>query len=480
LSETLGLSMRVLVAGATGYVGGRLVPELLDAGHEVRVLTRGPDRVRARSWGAWVETHEADLLEPGSLEGAFEGVDAAYYLVHSMHAGEGFAERDRRAARNFAEAAEGIDHCIYLGGLQPEGETASEHLASRAEVGRILREALPTTEFRAGPVIGSGSGSFEMTRYLTERLPVMVAPKWILNDVQPIAIRDVLAYLSAALSVRPGGIVEIGSPDVLMFRDMMQVYADVRGFNRVILPVPVLTPYLAGLWVGLVTPLSNTLALPLIKGIVEPVVADRSKASELFPEVEPIGYREAVERALHATETGSVETRWSSALGQAPDFELVDAEGFVRETRTVDVDAPPEVVFDVVTGLGGEQGWPAYGLSWRVRGWFDRLIGGPGLSRGRRDPDELRVGDVVDFWRVEEVQQDRRLRLRAEMRLPGRAWLEFTIEPAGDGSQLVQRALFAPRGLAGTLYWYGLYPIHGAIFSRMADEVGRMAEKRAT
>jgi uncharacterized protein YbjT (DUF2867 family)/uncharacterized protein YndB with AHSA1/START domain len=470
--------MRVIVTGATGYVGGRLVPELLDDGHEVRVLTRGPERVRGRSWGGWVEVHEGDLLEPETLEGAFEDVDVAYYLVHSMHAGSDFAERDRQAARNFVEAAEGVGHVVYLGGIVPEGETQSEHLASRAEVGRILREGLPTTEFRAGPVIGSGSGSFEMTRYLTERLPVMVAPKWILNDVQPIAIRDVIAYLSAAVDVQPDGVVEIGSPDVLSFRDMMLIYADVRGLNRFIQPVPVLTPRLAGLWVGLVTPIPNTLALPLIKGIVNPVRAETSRARELF-DVEPIGYREAVERALHVVETGRVPTRWSSAMG-TPGVEVVDEEGMVRETRTVDVDAPPERVFDVFTGLGGDRGWPGFSWLWRIRGVLDRLVGGPGLSRGRRDPDEVRVGDALDFWRVEDVEPGRRLRLRAEMRVPGEAWLEWTVEPRGEhGSRLVQRSLFAPRGLAGAAYWYGLYPVHGPIFSRMANQIAERAEAQS-
>jgi len=472
--------VRVAVTGATGYVGGRLVPELLDAGHEVRVLTRGPERVRDRRWGGWVEVHEADLLEPGSLGGAFEDVDVAYYLVHSMHGGEGFAERDRRMARTFADEAEGhVDHAVYLGGLLPDEGTESEHLASRAEVGRILREALPTTELRAGPVIGSGSGSFEMVRYLTERLPVMVAPKWILNDVQPIAVRDAVGYLTAAAGADPAGVVEIGSPDVLTFRDMMLTYADVRGLKRGIQPVPVLTPKLAGLWVGLVTPIPNALALPLIKGIVKPVTADTERAHELYPEVDPIGYREAVERALRVVDTGRVPTRWSGAL-RTREAEVVDEEGLVRETRTVDVDAPAEAVFDVFTGLGGERGWPGFSALWVLRGAVDRLVGGPGLSRGRRDPDEVRVGDAIDFWRVEDVERGRRLRLRAEMRVPGSAWLEWTAEPDGDDrSRLVQRALFAPRGLAGTLYWYGLYPVHGPIFSRMAHEIARRAERQS-
>lgn len=471
--------MRVLVTGATGYVGGRLVPELLAAGHDVRVLTRGPDRLRGRRWGLRVEVHEGDLLDPASLEGAFEDVDAAYYLVHSMGAGSDFAQRDRQAARNFASAAQGVPHVVYLGGLLPAGDVASEHLASRAEVGRILRDELDATEFRAGPVIGSGSGSFEMVRYLTERLPVMVAPKWVLNDVQPIAVRDVIAYLVEALEVGPSGVVEVGSPDVLSFQQMMQVYADVRGLKRFIVPIPVLKPQLAGLWVGLVTPIPNKLAVPLIKGIVEPVVADTAKAHRLFT-VDPIGYREAVERALDAVQAERVETRWSSALGAGPRARLSDEEGLVSEERTLRVDAPPKRVYQVFAGLGGETGWPALGWAWELRGALDRLLGGPGLRRGRRDPDEVRVGDAVDFWRVEEVEPGRRLRLRAEMKLPGQAWLEWTVDPEDGGTRLVQRAFFAPRGLAGAAYWYGLYPVHGWIFGRLAEAIADRAEGHAS
>jgi hypothetical protein len=360
----------------------------------------------------------------------------------------------------------------------PDGEANSEHLASRAEVGQVLRDALPTTEFRAGPVIGSGSGSFEMTRYLTERLPVMVAPKWVLNDVQPIAIRDVIRYLVEAATADPAGVVEVGSRDVLTFRDMMLVYADVRGLKRYVQPVPVLTPRLAGLWVGLVTPIPNALALPLIKGIVKPVVADTSKAEDLFPEVDPIGYREAVERALRGVQTGDVPTRWSSAQG-SDGAELVDEEGLVREVRTVDVNTLPEDVFEVLTGLGGDRGWPGFSTLWEVRGFVDRLVGGPGLARGRRDADELRAGDALDFWRVEEITRPRVLRLRAEMRVPGSAWLEWTVEPTDEGATLVQRALFAPRGLAGAAYWYALYPVHGLVFSRMAQQIAQRAETQA-
>lgn len=293
--------MRILVTGATGYIGGQLVPRLLDAGHEVHVLARDAGTARQAPWGEKVKVHEGDLLEPETLAGAFEGVEVAYYLVHSM-GGEGdFSKRDRQAARNVANAVQAagtLEHVVYLGGLLPDTGEPSEHLASRAEVGEILREALPATEFRAGPIVGAGSGSFEMVRYLTERLPVMVAPKWIDNQVQPIAVEDVLAYLVEAAEREPMGVVEIGGPDRPSFREMMQLYADVRELHRFIFRVPVLTPHLASLWVGLVTPIPNSLATPLIEGILSPIVADTRRAQELFPSVEPVGYREAVERAL--------------------------------------------------------------------------------------------------------------------------------------------------------------------------------------
>lgn len=296
---------RVLVTGATGYVGGRLVPALLDAGHEVHALARDPGKLAEAPWADHVKTHAGDLLEPGTLAPAFDAVERAFYLVHSMGSGGDFAERDRRAAENVVEAGQNLEHLVYLGGLLPDSAEPSEHLASRAEVGRILREGLPATELRAGPVVGAGSGSFEMLRHLTERLPVMVAPKWILNEVQPIAVDDVVAYLLAAVEGDPQGVVEIGGADRLTFREMMLTYADVRGLRRVIVPVPVLTPHLAALWVELVTPISNRLAVPLIEGIVDPVVADTDRARKLYPEVEPIGYREAIERALDRRSEGA-------------------------------------------------------------------------------------------------------------------------------------------------------------------------------
>lgn len=467
--------MRVLVTGATGYVGGRLVPRLLERGHQVRVLVRDRDRVAGRPWVNEVEVVEGDLLVPETLERLGEGVDAAYYLVHSLSHGADFAELDRRAAEHFVRVMAGVRHVIYLGGLLPTGGEASLHLHSRAEVGEILRTGLPVTEFRAGPVIGSGSASFEMVRYLTERLPVMVAPRWIENRVQPIAVRDILSYLLLALERGPCGVVDVGM-EVLTFREMMLGYAAVRGWKRRIVAVPVLAPWLAAQWVGLVTPISNRLAVPLIQGIIHPVVGDTRRARELFPEIRPLNYREAVEKALEKIRAGVVETRWSGALGTARAIELQDWEGLIREIRTRRVAAPPGQVAATFMSLGGERGWLVWEWAWEARGLLDQFLGGPGLRRGRRHPRELLPGESVDFWRVERVEPGRMLRLRAEMKVPGRAWLQWEAVPEGTGTILVQTALFQPDGLGGFLYWYGIYPLHQWIFSDLIEAVAREAE----
>jgi uncharacterized protein YbjT (DUF2867 family) len=467
--------MTVLVTGATGYIGGRLAGRLVERGVAVRVLARDVRRIHGRWWEHHVEVVPGDLFDAASLERALDGVDQAYYLVHSMTNADDYADRDRIAARNFVHAGRQLRHCLYLGGLVPDVAGVSAHLQSRGETGAILRGGLPTTEFRAGPIVGSGSASFEMVRYLAERLPFMIAPQWITNAVQPIAVRDVLAYLVEAREHEPAGIVEIGGADVLSFRAMLERYAAVRGLRRRVFAVRGISPRVASLWVDKVTPIPRRLAAPLMEGIVHPVLADTAKAARLFPDIRPMTYTTAVERALVRLTEHWVESRWSDALGGEDSYELRDREGILEETRTIYVEATPDQVFRAFCRLGGDQGWLAWNWLWRVRGFIDRLLGGPGLRRGRRDPQWLYLGEAVDFWRVEVVDRPRVLRLRAEMKIPGQAWLQFTAVAEGQGTRLIQTALFAPRGLFGLLYWYAMYPAHLFIFGDMARAVAQLA-----
>jgi uncharacterized protein YbjT (DUF2867 family) len=470
--------MRILVTGATGYIGGRLIPKLLEKGHQVRVLVRDPERIAGRDWAARVKVHTGDLLQPESLDKLCADIDAAYYLVHSMDSGSGYTTQDRLAATNFIAAAGETRLVIYLGGLLPQVGTVSPHLRSRAEVGELLRSHLPTTEFRAGPIIGSGSASFEMVRYLTERLPIMITPRWIENEVQPIAVRDILAYLIAALDRPPLGVVAVGT-DPLTFRMMMIEFAHARKLRRWIYGSPVLAPWLAARWIGLVTPLSNRIAVPLVQSIISPVVQDTSEARKLFPEIEPLTYRVALDEALLQTRSGQVETRWSGALGRGPTYRLTDVEGLAREERSLTIDLPPEAVARSFMSIGGDRGWLVWKWAWAIRGLMDMAVGGPGLRRGRRHPTRLLAGEALDFWRVEVADPPRMLRLRAEMRLPGKAWLQWETHPEGKRTRLVQTALFAPRGFIGFAYWYSLYPIHKFIFNDMIRAIARDAKEMA-
>jgi uncharacterized protein YbjT (DUF2867 family)/uncharacterized protein YndB with AHSA1/START domain len=476
----------ILVTGVTGYIGGRLVPRLLEAGYNVRVLIRGSaSRLDGRPWKEQVEIAIGDVLVKESLPAAMEDIDAAYYLIHSMGGSNGFSERDIQAASNFAAAASdaGVNNIIYLGGLGDPDSNLSEHLQSRQQTGETLRQFdVPVTEFRAGMVVGSGSLSFEMMRNLTERLPVMIAPRWVYTKTQPIAIRDVLNYLVSALQTpaSQGKIIEIGAPDVLTYADMMMTYAKIRGLRRLIIRVPVLTPRLSSYWVHWITPVSAGVVTPLIEGLRNELIVRDHSARTLFPDIEPLDFETALHRALARVEKGDIETLWSDALasskGDVRPVHLTQEQGMLIERRQLQVDAPTDKVFQAFSGLGGERGWPPYNWLWQARGAIDRLVGGVGMRRGRRHPDKLRQGEALDFWRVELVKPNHLLRLRAEMKLPGEGWLQFETTEGADGkSTLVQTAYFAPKGVPGLLYWYAIYPLHGLIFSRMIDAVARRA-----
>ncbi len=463
------------------------MPRLLEAGHAVRCLARDPGRLEGRWWRDQVEVVAGDALLPATLAGALADVDVAYYLIHSLGMGREFARRDREAATAFGAAAReaGVQRIIFLGGLGDPATELSPHLRSRQETGVVLREAgVPVTELRAGVVVGSGSLSFEMIRCLTERMPILFGPRSILTRTQPIAIRNVLNYLVAALGhpESAGLVVEIGGAEILTYGEMMAAYAAERGLRRWLVPVPLLTPKLFSFWVHLVTPIPAVLARPLIDGLKNEVVVRDTTARRLFPEVVPVGYREAVCRALARLDAGEVETSWSDALassqGDRPAVRLESREGMILERRELRVAASRARVFAAFSGIGGRRGWLFMDWAWRLRGALDRLVGGVGLRRGRRDPDGLRPGDALDFWRVEAVEPPTLLRLRAEMKVPGRAWLQFEVREAEGSTLLAQTAFFAPKGLVGLLYWYALYPLHARIFSGLVRRLAERAEAR--
>lgn len=481
----------ILVTGVTGYIGGRLVPKLLKKGYEVRVLSRDAERLEGRSWIKEVEVVEGDVLEPDTLSGVMKDIDVAYYLIHSMsgNSDADFHERDMQAARNFGDAARenSVERIIYLGGLGNQEDDLSEHLSSRQKTGETLRESgVSVTEFRAAIVVGSGSKSFEMIRYLTERVPIMISPKWVYSKVQPIAIRNVLQYLALAIE-KPetkGQIIEIGGSSIITYADMMKVYAEIKGLKRLLIPVPFLSPALSSHWVHWMTPVPASLARPLIEGLKNDVLVQNDKAGRLFPEVQPISYQKAVELALSRLDTDDVETTWNDALisskGDERPVILETKEGLIIERRIRKLDVSQKRTFEVFTSLGGEKGWLTFEWAWKLRGILDRLVGGVGFRRGRRHPKKLRIGDALDFWRVEAIKPGEILRLRAEMKVPGRAWLEFqaTSEEGSGKTKLVQTAYFAPKGLFGLLYWYALYPIHLFVFSSMIDNIAKEAESK--
>ena len=476
--------VRILVVGASGYVGGRLASLLTSRGHDLVLISRDPRSLAARFPTARVVG--ADLLDPGSLTAAVEGVDVAYYLAHAMGGDQAtFAERDQRAARAFAAAAEtaGVQRLVYLGGLGDDATKLSEHLASRHEVGAELRRhGLPVTEFRAAIVIGSGSASFEILRHLTERLPLMITPRWVATRCQPIGIDDVLDYLVAALD-HPDvtGIVEIGGPDVLSYGEMMLSYARQRGLRRRMVPVPVLTPRLSSYWVNLISPVPASIARPLIEGLRNEVIVRDAEPARAFG-LSPLPYVDALHLAIERTERHALESTWFDAIASPNKESLSSAktrEGMIIDRRSRVVATAPDRLFAEVERVGGHAGWPYANLLWRVRGLMDRAVGGVGMRLGRRDPERLRMGDALDFWRVEEVQTPHLLRLRAEMKVPGRAWLQYEVVPEGAGSRLIQTAFFEPKGLPGLAYWYLLYPAHAVIFRGMVRALGARAWARS-
>lgn len=492
MGQSDGPVHRALVTGATGYIGGRLVPDLLDAGFAVRVLARHPEKLRDRPWATRVDAVRGDASDPGAVADALRQVDVAYYLLHALTGGRSFACEDRTMARVFAAAAReaGVRRIVYLGGLVPPEaavDRLSTHLRSRREVGEILRgSGVPTVELRAAMIIGSGSASFEMLRYLTERLPVMTTPRWVSNRTQPIAVGDVLRYLVGAAGLPPevSRTFDIGGPDVLSYAEMLRRYAAVAGLRRrVIIPVPVLSPALSSHWVGLITPVPASIARPLVESLRHQAICHEHDIAAYVPDppVGLTGFDEAVRQALTQVREARVDTRWSEACYPGAPAEPWPGDPawtggtLYQDVREHLVHAPPAAVWDVLDGIGGEHGWYSFPLAWWARGTLDRAVGGVGLRRGRRNPDRLAVGDVVDFWRVEERIPNQLLRLRAEMRLPGLAWLEFSLRSRDGGTVLRQRALFHPRGIAGHAYWKGIAPFHGLVFGSMIRNLSSAA-----
>ncbi|MGI9659846.1 MAG: SDR family oxidoreductase [Gaiellaceae bacterium] len=473
-----------LLTGASGYVGGRLLSTLEGSGVSVRCLARRPANLSGRVAPS-TEVVQGDVLVPESLGPAMEGVEVAYYLVHSMAAHDDYAKKDRQASEAFARAAReaGVRRIVYLGGLG-RGEL-SPHLASRQEVGRILRgSGVETIELRASVVIGSGSLSFELIRGLVERLPVMITPTWVETLAQPIAIEDVISYLVEAANVPLGGsdVFEIGGPDRVTYGALMREYARQRGLRRRMLPVPILSPRLSSLWLGLVTPVYARVGRKLIESLQNETIVDDPRALTYFS-VRPRGMADSVARALVNEDHEFAQTRWSDAVssGGLEEDTWAGAKLGQRivDTRARDVAVEPERAFESIRKIGGTQGWYYADWAWRIRGFVDLLVGGVGLRRGRRDPRTLAPGDALDFWRVEAFEPPSRLRLRAEMRLPGRAWLTFEVGPANAGSRMRQTAIFDPAGVAGRLYWYGLYPIHQLIFRGMLRRIAQASANGA-
>jgi uncharacterized protein YbjT (DUF2867 family) len=482
-----------LVTGASGYVGGRLVRDLLEDGCSVRILVRDSRKISGQPWAHLVDVVEGNANNPEDLKRALTGVHTAYYLLHSINAGTQFDEVEAEMAQNFADASAqcGVSQIIYLGGIAND-ENRSKHLASRMNTGAILGAgSVPVLELRAGIIIGSGSASFEMLRHLTHRLPIMTTPKWVSNRTQPIGIRDVLYYLRqcAQLATPVKKVCDIGGPQVLSYADMMQKFAQLSGLRkRLIIQVPVLTPKLSSLWIGFVTPVPISLAKPLVESLISEVVADPKKSIDALipkPQEGLLTVEEAIKLALTRTAEHSVDTRWSDAAFPFAPWQKAQGdpdwagEMMLRDLRVSTTDVPAHLIWEQIERIGGDNGWFGAGWLWYLRGVLDRMLGGVGLRRGRRDPEHLRLGDSVDFWRVEELTKGSMLRLYAEMILPGKAWLEFQVYEEDGKTVLRQEAQFAPRGLGGQLYWYAVLPFHIFVFPTMTRNIIKSAKRQS-
>ena len=476
---------KILVTGATGYVGGRLISELLNNNYSIRVLVRNPERLKNKHWYNKVEIHKGNVLDKNSLNGLFKDIHTAYYLIHSMENYKNFEKTDLIAANTFSKVAkkEDLKKIVYLGGLAEDKNNLSKHLKSRHDTGKELSShGIDVTEFRASVIVGSGSLSFEMIRNLTERIPVMICPKWVYTKTQPISISNVLDYLIGVLNTElPNNqIIEIGSKDILTYGEMIKQYAQVRNLKRILISVPVLTPKLSSYWVHWTTPLSANITRPLVEGLKNESIIKNNLANKYFPNINLLSYKESVKRAISNFNNKSIETSWSDSLISSRGNDNVVSsslkEGMIIEDRRIEINKSKEIIFNYILSIGGANGWLYANFLWVLRGYIDLIFGGVGLRRGRRDPLELKQGDALDFWRVEKIINNKLLRLKAEMKLPGEAWLEYEILKLKNNYQLVQKAYFMPTGLLGLFYWYSLYPIHKIIFRGLIKKIKREIE----